>query len=107
MDELRVVAEGQVDLQEVKEKAEQEAYKKVGAILNKSKGIERITLALLAIGLIGLSIQVAILQGIYNDHSHEQLQISERSRSRNAQALNVLRDINEHLKAALPTNSNK
>ena len=107
MDETRVVAEGQVDLQEVKELAEREAFKKVGAILNKSRGIERITLALLAIGLIGLSIQVAILQGIYNDHSHEQLEISERSRSRSAQALNVLRDINQQLKAALPKNSDK
>ena len=107
MDEKRVMAEGQVDLREVKELAEREAFKKVGAILNKSKGIERITLALLAIGLIGLSIQVAILQGIYNDHSHEQIKISERSRSRNAQALNVLRDISQHLKAALPKKSNK
>lgn len=103
MDEKRVMAEGQVDLQEVKERAEREAFKKVSATLLKSTRIEKIVMTILCVVLVILSVQVADLSKAYSENAKGMLDKAEKNKLRNYQAVSVLKEIRDYLRESMPT----
>ena len=105
MNEHEVVNKGKLDLIEIKEKAEREAFKKVSATLLKSTRIEKIVMTILCVVLVILSVQVADLSKAYSENAKGMLDKAEMNKLRNYQALSVLKEIRDYLQKSIPTNS--
>lgn len=103
MNENEAVNTGQLDLIEIKEKAEREAFKKVSATLLKSTRIEKIVMTILCVVLVILSVQVAGLSKVYSENAKDMLQKAEKNKQRNYQALAVLKQIRDYLQESMPT----
>ena len=105
MNENEAVNTGQLDLIEIKEKAEREAFEKVSATLLKSTRIEKIVMTILCVVLVILSVQVADLSKAYSENAKGMLDKAEKNKLRNYQAVSVLKEIRDYLRESMPAKS--
>ena len=107
MNEIEAVNSGKLDLIEIKEQAEREAFKKVSATLLKSTRIEKIVMTIPCVVLVILSVQVADLSKAFSKNAKGMLDKVEKNKFRNYQALSVLKEIRDYLQESMPTKSDE